>query len=119
MSNEEETPPSSNQQEEILSRHSSAFAQLVRTMLEEDRKEVAALLDTKLARVNEHIASEDTDRGELMRILAELSGELTLISGELKAYRVDNIAIRAQIDSISARVDKHGDRLTSLEKKAG
>lgn len=117
MSEQEAPADSAPTQEEVLKKHSSIFGEVVKHLLAEDRKEVAALLDSKLSKVNEHIASEDTDRGELLRILAELNGELNLISGELKAYRQDNVAIRAQIDSLTARVDKHGERLASLEKK--
>lgn len=118
-----EGAPDSNPQEEILSRHSASFAQLVRVMLEEarekDRKEVAELLDNRLAKLNAHIENEDIDRGKLMRTLAELSGELSLITQELKAYRQDNIATRAAVEALAKRIDKHAERIQTLEKKVG
>lgn len=119
MSNQEEKPTDSDPQEEILSRHSTAFGGLVKHLLAEDRKEVAKLLDGKLAKINAHIANEDVDRGELMRILAELNSELTMVSNELKAYRLGNVALRSELDTLATRVEKHGERIQILEKKVG
>ena len=121
-----EEPPASDPQEEVLARHSANFASVMQHLLKEEREKSSEALDAKLAKINAHIEAEDTDRGELLRILADLNSELNLISGELKAYRQDNVAIRASIDSLAARVDKqtsqidqHGRRIGVLEKKAG
>lgn len=101
-----EEPPKSDPQSAFLAQHTANFSALVGTML-----------DDKLRPVNQHIAAEDHDRGELLRILVELKVELGMLAAELKAGRLDNIALHAAINTLTDRVDKHGVRLDELERK--
>ena len=102
----DEPPSASDPQGALLDEHARVFAKLV-----------ATTFDAKLEPVLRHIEREDTERGELLRVLARLSGELGMIRSELRAQRTDAVGLHAKVHALTERVDGIEDRVETLERK--
>lgn len=75
--------------------------------------------DKRLKGIHDHIAREDEERGKLLRVLAELSGDFRLMADEVRASRSEAVAWHQKFENLSARVDQHRDLIADLRKTTG
>lgn len=108
----DEEVPRSDPQARLLDEHARLFAELV-----------GVTFDEKLEPVREHMAREDTERGELLRVLAQLSTQLASIQTEVQHSRLEYAQLQEKwarianaLDNVVKHVERLDDRVSKLEK---